>query len=98
MQVPQSLCLNSQTFNSKFLEFVWQFPTPQGEKNQIVYKIYKDGNILLEEGIIDATGEYKRGYTTSGTLTTKNISFSELIELKTDVVKFLNDEKEIVNN
>lgn len=87
MQVPQSLCLNSQTFNSKFVEFVWQFPT----KNQIIFKVYKDGTILLEEGKIGEDGEYvEREYTTSGILTTKNLSFDELTTLKGETVNFLN--------
>ena len=91
MNVPQSSCLHSQTFNAEFIEFVWQFPVSQEEKNQIVYKIYKDANIFLEEGIIDTTGEYKREYSTSGVLSTKNISFNELSMLKKDVVKCLNE-------
>ena len=54
MQVPQNQCLSNQTFNSEFVEFVWQFPT----KNQIIFKVYKDGTILLEEGAIGDDGEY----------------------------------------
>ena len=91
MNIPQSSYLHSQTFNLEFIEFVWQFPISQEEKHQIVFKAYKDANILLEEGIIDTTGEYKHEYSTSGVLSTKNISFNELSMLKKDVVKYLNE-------
>jgi hypothetical protein len=91
MQVPHDQCLNNQTFNSNFIEFVWQFPTDEGELNQIIFNVAKDGTTLLEEGVIDRTGEYKgREYLTSGIITTKNISMDKLITLKNEVVKFLN--------
>ena len=87
MQVPQNQCLSNQTFNSEFVEFVWQFPT----NNQIIFKVYKDGTILLEEGMIGDDGEYTgREYTTSGILTTKNISFEDLTKLKGEALSFLN--------
>jgi hypothetical protein len=91
MQVPHDQCLSNQTFNSKFVEFVWQFPTDEGELNQIVFNVAKDGTTLLEEGVIDRAGEYKgREYLTSGIITTKNISMDKLVALKNEVVNFLN--------
>lgn len=90
MQVPQNQCLSNQTFNSKFVEFVWQFPTDEGELNQIIFNIAKDGTTLLEEGVIDRTGEYKgREYLTSGIVSTKNIPMDQLVALKNEAVNFL---------
>lgn len=89
MNVPHSFHLSNQSFNSDFVEFVWQFPVNK-ELNQIVFKVCKNGDILLEEGVIDSSGEYKDyKYLTSGVLTTKNISFEQLTELKNEVIKFL---------
>jgi len=93
MKIPYTENLHSQSFNSTFIEFVWQFPISKEEKNQIIFKVFKDNVVLLEEGIIDESGEYKDNkYLTSGTLTTKNISYSELSILKEEVVKYLNEE------
>lgn len=92
MNIPHTQNLHNQSFNSKFVEFVWQFPISKEEKNQIIFKVFKDNVVLLEEGIIDESGEYKdKHYFTSGTLTTKNISYSELSVLKEEVVKYLNE-------
>ena len=91
MQVPQNQCLSNQTFNSKFVEFVWQFPTNEGELNQIIFNVAKDGTTLLEEGVIDRTGEYKgREYLTSGIVSTKYIPMEQLFNLKAQVVNYLN--------
>ena len=90
MNVPHSFHLSNQSFNSEFVEFVWQFPTDERELNQVIFKISKDGTTLLEEGVINNSGEYKgREYLTSGIVTTKNISFEELTSLKAEVIKFL---------
>ena len=88
MNIPYSLNLHSQTFNSNFIEFVWQFPQI---KNQIVYKVYKDNTTLLEEGTVNEVGDYTHedGYTTSGIISTKNIPAKELAQLKDEVVEYL---------
>ena len=91
MQVPQNQNLHSQSFNSKFIEFVWRFPSTKEEHTQIIFKVFKDGKILLEEGVVDNEGEYKYEYMTSGILSTKNIFYEELSTLKDDVVKYLNE-------
>lgn len=88
MNVPHSLNLHSQTFNSQFVEFVWQFPET---KNQVVYKVYKDNTTLIQEGTINDDGDYTHedGYTTSGIISTKNIPVNELVKLKDEVVEYL---------
>jgi len=88
MQVPQNQNLHSQSFNSKFIEFVWRFPISH---TQLIFKIFKDGSILLEEGVVDDAGNYLFDYMTSGVLSTKNILYEELSTLKNDVVKYLNE-------
>jgi hypothetical protein len=60
-------------------------------QNQIIFKIFKNGQTYLEEGTVDEDGEYKDGYKTSAILSTKNISQIELSTLKDDVVKYLNE-------
>ena len=88
MNVPHNLNLHSQTFNAEFVEFVWQFPEI---KNQVVYKVYKDNTTIIQEGTINDAGDYigGAGYTTSGIISTKNISAKELTQLKNEVVEYL---------
>ena len=88
MNVPHNLNLHSQTFNSNFIEFVWQFPKT---KNQVVYKVYKDNTTLIQEGTINESGDYtfEDGFTTSGIVSTKNIASWELAKLKDEVVEYL---------
>ena len=88
MNIPKSLNLHSQTFNSEFIEFVWQFPET---KNQVVYKIYKDNTTLIQEGTINDEGDYinASGYATSGIVSTRNISANELTKLKDETVEYL---------
>lgn len=81
MNIPQIQNLVSQTFNSNFIEFVWQFSSPT---NQIIFKILKDGSILLMEGESELSS-----YLTSGIISTKNISVKDLILLKDEVVSEL---------
>lgn len=87
MNIPKSSNLHSQTFNSEFVEFVWQFP----QQNQVIFKAYKDRMILLKEGTINAAGDYtgEDGYTTSGVISTKNLSMEELVKLRDDVGEYL---------
>ena len=88
MNVPHNQNLHSQTFNSQFVEFVWQFPET---KNQVVYKVYKDNTTLIQEGTVNEAGDYtyEDGYTTSGIISTKNIAAWELAKLKDEVVEYL---------
>jgi len=85
MNVPQIQNLHSQSFNSEFLEFVWEFPT---EMTQIIFTVNKNGNTLLQEN--EKVGDtYIQKYLTSGILTTKNLSYEILAELKYAVIKYL---------
>lgn len=91
MNVPHCRYLHSQSFNSKFIEFVWHFPTDTG-RNQIIFKSYSDGSTYLEEGLIGNDGEYNdKSYATSGIISTKNITSEELQNLKKEVIKYLNE-------
>lgn len=85
MNIPHNLNLHSQTFNAEFIEFVWQFP----QKNQVIFKVYKDKVILLKEGTINAAGDFIDSYMTSGIISTKNITMEELTQLKDEVVEYL---------
>lgn len=58
MNVPQSLYLSNQTFNSDFLEFVWQFPAKEEEQDQVIFKVHKNGNIYIEGGTVNLAGDY----------------------------------------
>ena len=85
MNIPQSQNLHSQSFNSEYLEFVWEFPT---DKTQIIFHVNKDGSILLQEN--QKAGEtYTQKYLTSGILTTKNLSYETLAELRDSVIEYL---------
>ena len=85
MNIPQSQNLHSQSFNSEFLEFVWEFPS---DNTQIIFNVNKDGNILLQEN--EKIGEtYTQKYLTSGIITTKNLSYEVLDTLKNDVIEYL---------
>ena len=90
MNVPHSFNLHSQTFNAEFIEFVWQFPHIKRGKNQVVYKIYKDGTVLLQEGTINEAGDYFLDhYTFSYIFPVKYIPMKELIQLKDEVIEYL---------
>jgi len=86
MNIPQDYFLHGQTFNSEFVEFVWQFPQT---KNQIIYKVYKNNTTLLKEGHTNEAGDIIDGYTVSGIISTKNITSKELVQLKDEVVEYL---------
>lgn len=90
MNVPHNLNLHSQTFNAEFVEFVWQFPHIKRGKNQVVYKINKDGTVILQEGVINESGDYFFDhYTFSYIFSTKYISSEELTQLRGEVVEYL---------
>lgn len=61
MNVPQPLFLSNQTFNSNFIEFVWQFSVEENKKDQVIFKVNKKGEIYIEYGIITPGGDYKDG-------------------------------------
>jgi hypothetical protein len=85
MKIPQNQNLHSQSFNSEFLEFVWEFPT---DKTQLIFHVNKDGSIILQEN--EKVGEtYTQKYLTSGILATKNLSYEILAELRDSVVEYL---------
>lgn len=85
MNVPQIQHLHSQSFNSEFIEFVWEFPM---DKTQLIFNVSKDGSIILQEN--EKVGEiYKQKYMSSGIITTKNLLFQELTDLKLGVMEFL---------
>ena len=74
-----------QSFNSEYIEFVWEFST---DKIQIIFNVNRDGNILLQEN--EKVGEtYTQKYLTSGIITTKNLSYEVLDSLKNDVIEYL---------
>jgi hypothetical protein len=79
--------------NSKFIEFVWLFDTKTTSlKNQIIFKVCKDGNIILKGGFVCIdTNEYTQKYITSGIISTSDIIQESLIILKNDVVKELSN-------
>ena len=58
MNVPQNLYLSNQSFNSDFVEFVWQFPYGEDVQDQVIFKVSKSGNIYLEFGQIGKSGDY----------------------------------------
>ena len=90
MNVPHSFNLHSQAFNAEFVEFVWQIPHIKRGKNQVVYKIHKDGTVLLQEGTINESGDYfYDNYTFPYIFSTKYISAKELTKLKDEVVEYL---------
>ncbi len=93
MNIPNLQNLVNQTLNSKFIEFVWQFDTKTiSLKNQIIFKVYNDGNIILQEGIVYIdTDEYIMKYITSGIISTDNITQEKLVALKDEVVKELSE-------
>lgn len=61
MKIPQNLYLHSQSFNSKFIEFVWQFPIENKPTKQMVVKMNKDSTFYLEAGELLEDGEYIEG-------------------------------------
>lgn len=92
MQVPQNQNLHSQSFNSKFIEFVWLFDITPITKNQIIFKVFKNGDVFLQEDEVNLENEVvKDGYITSGILSTKNIPYEILYALKEQSVKYLNE-------
>ncbi len=61
MTVPQNQYLTSQSFNSKKLEFVWQFPTKNSvekTKNQFILQIELNPVIYMEAGVVNEAGDY----------------------------------------
>ena len=59
MNVPQNLFLVNQTFNSNFIEFVWQFPAKEEEQDQVVFRVHKNGALYIEGGVVNLAGDYK---------------------------------------
>ena len=59
MNTPQDRYLSNQSFNSKFIEFVWQFPQDKDYKYQVIFKVNTNSTIYLEHGEIDKAGDYK---------------------------------------
>jgi hypothetical protein len=50
--------------------------------------VSKDGSIILQEN--EKIGEtYKQKYMTSGIITTKNLSYEDLAELRNSVIEYL---------
>jgi hypothetical protein len=76
MNVPQQLNLANQTFNSNFLEFVWQFPKTDDEQDQVILVIYKNGNFYLEFGPINSAGDYIGNVTGTPTFEMDGMHFS----------------------
>jgi len=57
MKIPQSQHLHNQTFNSEFIEFVWQF----NDCKQFIFQIRKDSSAYIEAGKINDVGDYVDG-------------------------------------
>lgn len=90
MNIPQQKYLTNQTFNSEFIEFVWQFPLATEQKNQIVFKVCDNGLTTVQEGVVDGFGDdVGMHYFTLGTKITNNLSQEELSSLKNEVLEFL---------
>ncbi len=88
MNIPNQSNLTNQTFNSEFIEFVWQFPTTS--INQVIFKVYKNGEIYLHEETLNGEDESTPIYFGSMMSHTENLSLDELTALKDEVIEFLN--------
>ena len=62
MNVPQPLSLTGQTFNTNFVEFVWQFPVTDDDNDQVILQVNKGGTVYLEGGRLDCFGDYNNRY------------------------------------
>ncbi len=103
MNVPQILYLSNQTFNSDFIEFVWQFPHNEEHQYQVIFKVFKNGNFYLEGGRIGDSGEYNQSnnpdYYTDGFINelrnipeTRPINFiKRFFTFEPDLVSLAND-------
>ena len=56
MRVPHPLKLQSQSFNSEKLEFVWLF-----DDQQFILGVNKDGSVYMEAGEVNDAGDYIDG-------------------------------------
>ena len=95
MNIPQSQNLHSQSFNSKFLEFVWRF---DGSRQRI-FKINRDGSSYMEDGFVDENGDWL-GYTLQEMPNPTILNYGkydnidlepELSLFRDEVVKYLNE-------
>lgn len=60
MNVPNDRYLVSQSFNSKKLEFVWQFPRKLDSsiKDQFIFQVELNPVIYIQWGTVNAAGDY----------------------------------------
>jgi len=59
MIIPKSFYVTSQTFNSEFLEFVWQFPRTSGYHDQFICQIWAPKPMIyMECGVVNEAGDY----------------------------------------
>ena len=58
MIIPKSFYLASQTFNSEFLEFVWQFPQENQPTQQLICHVGINHTVYMEAGEIDAADNW----------------------------------------
>lgn len=102
MKIPQSQYLHNQSFNSKFAEFVWQFPENQ-KTFQVIFITFDDGRVYQESGYVDNEGNYTDGHSESASveyvkladvpmfysLSYRHISTNELTLLRKEAIEFL---------
>ncbi len=102
MNVPQSQNLHSQSFNSEYLEFVWEFPVDKlNEKTKfptsfdsklvtirLVYNINKTGNVIIEPWLHDVFDNCEM-YVTDEIGINDFISNEELVTLKNQAMEYL---------
>jgi len=90
MNIPQNQYLRSQSFNSKFAEFVWQFPEFDLDYQVIFIAFADDGLVYQEEGYVDALGEYTDAHLESSKIiSNRHLTKSELESLRKAAVKFI---------
>jgi len=100
MNIPQTQHLHSQSFNSKFVEFVWKFPIDKVNAKTkfpfdsklvtilLVCNIDKDGNVIVEPWLHDEF-DNRDMYVTNDVGINDFISNEELEQLKMDTIKYL---------
>lgn len=59
MNVPCDTHLINQSFNSEFIEFVWQFPRTSGYHDQFICQIWAPKPVIyMECGVVNEAGDY----------------------------------------
>ncbi len=104
MKIPQNQNLHSQSFNSKFLEFVWRFPIVKNKHDQIIFKVSSLGELYFQCSILDDVGikQENCGYDVVMNLDDLKSKVDwfinkptkcELVELANTSIKFLKEEE-----